>query len=66
MATVPFVGKFDANLISSMRCFNIWVKKGFFNHFPNSSVASRKERAFSLLFWVPTICYDMFLHIIVH
>ena len=51
-------------LIRSMRRCNIWVKKGFFYHFPNSSVASRKEIAFPLLSWVHVVCSDMFHHII--
>ena len=60
-----FLSQNNPVLIRSMRRFNIWVKKGLFNHFPNSSVASRKETAFPLLSWVHVICSDMFLHIIV-
>ena len=59
-----FLSQNNLVLITSMRRRNIWVKKGFFNHFPNVSVASRKETAFPLLSWVHVICSDMFLHII--
>ena len=31
-----FLSQNNPVLIRSMRRFNIWVKKGFFNHFPNS------------------------------
>ena len=60
-----FLSQNNPVLIRSMRRFNIWVKKGFSNHFPNSSVASRKETAFPLFSWVHVTFSNMFLHIIV-
>ena len=54
-----FLSQNNLVLITSMRRRNIWVKKGFFNHFPNVSVASRKETAFPLLSWVHVICSDI-------
>ena len=59
-----FLSQNNPVLIRSMRRCNIWVKKGFFNHFPNSIVASREEIAFPLLSWVHVVCSDMFHHII--
>ena len=48
-----------------MRRWDIRVKKGFFNQFPNGDFAYQKETAFSLLSWVQVTGSDVVFYSII-